>query len=58
MKMVMEQKATAIDGQEITVKADTICLHGDTPGAVELARKLRERMEGAGVQVIPVSRFI
>lgn len=58
LKMVLEQRATAIDGREITVKADTICLHGDTPGAVELARKLRERMEGAGIQVIPISKFI
>jgi len=58
LKMVLEQKATAIDGREIPVKADTICLHGDTPGAVELARKLRERMEGVGIQVIPISQFI
>ncbi|NQT05552.1 MAG: LamB/YcsF family protein [Dehalococcoidia bacterium] len=58
LKMVLEQKATAIDGREIPVKADTICLHGDTPGAVELARKLRERMEAAGIQVIPISQFI
>ena len=56
--MVLEQQATAIDGREIPVKADTICLHGDTPGAVELARKLRERMEEAGIQVIPMSKFL
>jgi UPF0271 protein len=58
LQKVLEQKTTAIDGQEIPVKADTICLHGDTPGAVELARKLRERMEEAGIRVIPVSKFI
>jgi UPF0271 protein len=58
LKMVLEQRATAIDGKDIPLKADTICLHGDTPGAVGLARKLRERMEGAGVQVIPISQFI
>jgi UPF0271 protein len=58
LKMVLEQKATAINGREIPVKADTICLHGDTPGAVELARKLRERMEEAGIQVIPMSKFL
>ncbi len=58
LKMVLEQKATAIDGREIPIKADTICLHGDTPGAVELARKLRERMEEAGIQVIPISKFL
>lgn len=58
LKMVLEQKATAIDGREIPIKADTICLHGDTPGAVELARKLRERMEEAGIQVISISKFL
>ncbi len=58
LKMVLERKATAIDGREIPIEADTICLHGDTPGAVDLARKLRERMEAAGIQVTPVSRFI
>ena len=58
LKMVLKQKATAIDGSEISVKADTICLHGDTPGAVELARKLRERMEEAGIQVIRMSQFL
>lgn len=58
LKMVLEQKATAVDGNEIPVRADTICLHGDTPGAVELARKLRERMEEAGIQVIPMGQSL
>jgi UPF0271 protein len=58
LKMVLERKATAIDGREIPIEADTICLHGDTPGSVELARKLRERMEEAGIQVIPINRFL
>jgi UPF0271 protein len=58
LKMVLEQKATAIDGREIPIEADTICLHGDTPGAVELARKLKERMEEAGIQVISISKFL
>jgi UPF0271 protein len=58
LKMVLEQKATAIDGREIPIEADTICLHGDTPGAAELARKLRERMEAAGIQVISISKFL
>ena len=58
LRMVLEQKAIAINGQEIPVKADTICLHGDTPGAVDLARKLKEKMVEAGIQVVPVSKFI
>ncbi len=58
LKMVLEEKATAINGQEIPIKADTICLHGDTPGAVELARNIRGRMEAAGVEVVPMSLFL
>ncbi len=58
LKMVIEGKAIAINGQEIEVKADTICLHGDTPGAVELAQALRERMEAAGVAVVPMGTIL
>jgi UPF0271 protein len=58
LKMVLEGKATASNGQEIAVKADTICLHGDTPGALALARALRERMEAAGVEVVPMGTFL
>ena len=36
---------------------DTICLHGDTLGAADLARKLRETLEEAGVTVVPMGTF-
>lgn len=58
LRMVIEEKAIAINGQEIPIRADTICLHSDTPGAVELARKIRERLEAAGVEVVPMSNFL
>jgi UPF0271 protein len=58
LRMATEGKATAVDGKEIPVKADTICLHGDTPGAVELARTMRRRLEAAGVKVVPLSTFL
>jgi len=58
VRMVTQGVATAIDGSEISLEADSICLHGDTPGAVELARRLREEMEAAGVQVVPVSQIV
>lgn len=44
---------TAIDGSVIPVRANSICLHGDTPGAVELARTVRAALEGAGIQLRP-----
>ncbi|MEU3253915.1 5-oxoprolinase subunit PxpA [Streptomyces sp. NPDC006997] len=38
-------------GVRIDVRARSLCLHGDTPGAVELARRVRGRLEAAGVRV-------
>jgi len=38
-------------GARIEVQARSLCLHGDTPGAVELARRVRERLETSGVRV-------
>ncbi len=49
---------TAITGTEIRLRADTICLHGDTPGAAVIARRVRERLEAAGVQVRPLGEFL
>ncbi len=39
----------SIDGKEIPIPARTICVHGDTPGAVEMGRTIRRRLESAGV---------
>jgi len=41
----------AHSGLRVPVRARSLCLHGDTPGAVELARRVRARLEAAGVQV-------
>ncbi|MFJ8594661.1 LamB/YcsF family protein [Streptomyces sp. NPDC093598] len=38
-------------GTRIEVRARSLCLHGDTPGAVELARRVRERLEASGIRV-------
>ncbi len=41
----------ASDGSPLVVEADSLCLHGDTPGAAVLARALRRRLAEAGVEV-------
>jgi len=41
----------ALSGARIEVRARSLCLHGDTPGAVELARRIRERLQESGVRV-------
>ncbi|MEU6367556.1 5-oxoprolinase subunit PxpA [Streptomyces sp. NPDC046931] len=42
---------TARSGREIPVQARSLCLHGDTPGAVDLARRVRAGLEASGVRV-------
>jgi UPF0271 protein len=52
--MLRENKVQAIDGSEVQVEADTICVHGDTPGAVGFARELRLALHQMGIVVAPV----
>lgn len=56
VRMVMESRVTARDGSDIALQIDTICVHGDTPGAAGLARALRQGLEAAGVQVAPAGK--
>jgi UPF0271 protein len=49
--LARDRRIRAVDGTEIALEADTICLHGDTPGAVENARAVRAALEGAGIAV-------
>lgn len=58
LKMVREGKVTAADGGQVAIKADTICFHGDTPGAVELARTVRAALEQSGVRPAPMGSFL
>ena len=41
----------AVDGSMVRVEADSICVHGDSPGAVAIARVLRKQFEQEGVQI-------
>lgn len=43
-----------IDGEDLTVAVRSICVHSDTPGAVEVMRAVREALEGAGVTIAPL----
>lgn len=51
VRMVKQKEVVAVDGSTIALQADTICLHGDTPGAANLARAIRSGLEAAGIQV-------
>jgi UPF0271 protein len=51
-------RVVAITGKEIRLQADTICLHGDTPGAAMIARRVRERLEMDNIKVRPLSECL
>jgi UPF0271 protein len=58
LRMALEGKITSIDGKEIELKADTLCVHGDNPSAVQIVRKIREDLTASGVEVTPMKHFI
>lgn len=53
LRIARGEPITAIDGTEILVEADSLCVHGDSPGAVEIARAVAERLRAEGITVAP-----
>jgi UPF0271 protein len=51
VSIVRDGRVTAVDGTVVPVRADTICVHGDSPGAAAFARAIREAMAAAGIAV-------
>ena len=51
LRLAKEGVVTAIDGSTVRIQADSVCVHGDSPGAVEMARQVRRLLEGAGIVV-------
>ncbi len=53
LRLAAEGVIRTIDGSDAAVRADTICVHGDSPSAVAMARRVRDVLEGAGITVAP-----
>ncbi|KNC17232.1 hypothetical protein AC792_14960 [Arthrobacter sp. RIT-PI-e] len=51
LRMAGDGEVVAIDGSRLRVEAESICLHGDTPGAVTMAAAVRRALEAAGIPV-------
>jgi UPF0271 protein len=54
VSMARDRAIDAIDGSRIALEVETICVHGDTPGAAMLASRIRAVLTGAGVSVLAV----
>ncbi|MFJ3383472.1 MULTISPECIES: LamB/YcsF family protein [unclassified Curtobacterium] len=53
LRMVTDGVATAVDGSEVRVRADSVCVHGDSPSAVAMARAIRMLLTEAGITIAP-----
>jgi 5-oxoprolinase (ATP-hydrolysing) subunit A len=51
LRLATDGVVTAIDGSTVRLQADSVCVHGDSPGAVEMARQVRALLERSGVTV-------
>ena len=54
VRIAVKGHVLAADGSEVPLRAETLCLHGDTPRAPENARAVRQALEAAGVAVLPL----
>ncbi|HEY0524435.1 MAG TPA: 5-oxoprolinase subunit PxpA [Stellaceae bacterium] len=58
LDMVREGAIISGSGKRIPVKIDTVCVHGDNPAAVGMARAVRASLEGAGIAIRPMAEFV
>ena len=56
IRMVREGRIRSVDGPDVTLQVDTICIHGDGPHAPEFASRLRKGLEQSGVTVAAIAR--
>lgn len=58
VRMVTQGKVTAITGEDIDIKADSICVHGDNPEALRFIEEIREALVKASVAITQLNKFI
>jgi UPF0271 protein len=58
LAMVRERAIVSVNGVHVPVAIDTICVHGDNPAAVAMARRVREVLEGDGIRIRPMEAIL
>ena len=53
VRMVQDGAVVSVTGKMIKMRTDTVCIHGDTPGAVDIARGVRQALKDGGIEVAP-----
>ena len=55
ISMVTHGRVDAVDGSTIPITVESVCVHGDSPGAVQIAAAVRRRLVDEGVTLAPFS---
>lgn len=58
VRMIKEKKVITYDGKDADIEAETICIHGDTPGAPKLAKAIVEALKKNEIEIVPVRQII
>lgn len=58
IRMIKEGKVKTASGKDIDIVADSICVHGDNPKAIEFVKSIREGLEQAGIEITAIDNFI
>jgi 5-oxoprolinase (ATP-hydrolysing) subunit A len=56
VRMVLDGAVVSVTGKVIKMRTDTVCIHGDTPGAVDIARGVRQALKDGGIDVAPFKK--
>jgi len=57
VRLVREGKVRTLDGGDLALEVESICVHGDAPNAPAIAAAIREALAGAGVEVVPLAKL-
>jgi UPF0271 protein len=55
VRLVREGKVRTVDGGDLELEVESICVHGDAPNAPDIARAIRQALEAAGVELAPLA---
>lgn len=58
IRMIKEGKVKASSGKDIDIVADSICVHGDNPKAIDFVKEIRKGLEEAGIEITAIDNFI
>ncbi|HSQ87952.1 5-oxoprolinase subunit PxpA [Romboutsia sp.] len=58
VRMVKDKVVDTIDGKQMTIQADSICVHGDNPNALEFVKQIRKRLEDENINICCIEEVL